>query len=314
MRKGTVILATVSLAIAAVVLLPAFAANPGGRGSGEFEYDCGGSCHTVVSPAVIGMSAPSLAVAGGGTVTLTVSVSVEGVTGPMGVMIVSSLSPVPESLPSATGWAITSDPSGVTSYNYYETDSFAGSGSYQWTLTAPTADGVYPLYARIMHGVDDGSTAYAGDYSAGLSFIVGDIGTPTVPNVIITSPAGEEPVSGTISVGAAIISTNELDYAVLRIDGAVVETISMAPFAWSLDTTRYADGEHVLNITAVDVEANAGYKEITITVDNSSEKELFLGWMYTMAAGSVVIVAWMGVLIVVALSIRKRVMDSKEAK
>ncbi len=314
MRRGTALLAVVSLAIAAVVLLPALEANPGGRGSGEFEYDCGGSCHTVVSPAVIGMSSPSSTVAPGTTVTVTVSVSVSGVTGPMGVMIVSSLSPVPESIPSAAGWSITSDPSGVTSYNYYESATFSGTGSYQWTLTAPATDGVYPLYSRIMHGIDDGSDAYAGDYSAGLSFIVGNIGPSTVPNVIITSPVGEDPVSGAISVSATIFSEKDLDYAVLRIDAAVVESISIAPFVWSLDTTRYADGEHVLNITAVDVDGVTGYKELTITVDNSSEKELLLGWMYTMAAGSIALVAWMGVLIVLALSIRKKVMDSRGVK
>lgn len=314
MRRGTAILTVVSLAIAAVVLLPALEANPGGRDSGEFEYDCGGSCHNVDSPAVIGMSAPSLTVAAGGTVSVTVSVSVGGVTGPMGVMIVSSLSPVPESIPSAAGWTITSDPSGVTSYNYYETNTFAGSGSYQWTLTAPSTDGVYTLYARVMHGTDDGTVEYAGDFQAGLSFVVGDIGTSTVPNVIITSPVGDDAVFGAVSVSATIVSEKELEYAVLRIDGAVVESISVAPFIWSLDTTRYADGEHVLNVTAVDVDGNRGYKELVITVDNSSEKELLLGWMYTMAAGSIAIVAWMGVLIVLALSIRKRVMDSRGVK
>lgn len=298
-----ILFAVIGLATLLVAIAPALTARPGGVASGTEEYDCGGSCHDKASTAVMTMSASNLTVATGGSVTVTVTVSGSQSGSILGVMLVSSLSPVPASIPSAAGWIITADPSGSTTYNYYEIMNYAGSASFVWTLTAPPTQGVYQLFARVMHG---GGEAYAEDDTAGLSFIVGNVGTPGVPTVIITSPIEGEKATGTITVNANIPSSQPIAYASLKMDGVEIGNKSSAPYSWSVDTTTYADGTHVLNITAVDTSGHAGYEQVTVTFDNSASNKELIAWFWTMAAGSIAIVAWVGVLTVVALMIRRR--------
>jgi len=282
---------------------PLIMARPNGVGSGAEEYDCGGSCHDKASTAVMTMASSNLNPDKGASLTVTVDVT-GGQSGPiLGVMIISSLSPVPDSIPTATGWTITSDPGGEPGLNYYEIRDYAGQTTMTWTLTAPATNGVYTLYARVMHG---GGAEYAADYTTGLSFVVGATGTPGVPNVIITSPLSDETVKGTVTVNANIPSTTPVAYAALRFDGVEIGNRTVAPYSWQIDTRTYADGDHVINITAVDEAGHVGYEQLSMTIDNSKVNEELISWVWTMAAGSVAIVAWTGVLIVIALMIRRR--------
>jgi hypothetical protein len=177
-----------------------------------------------------------------------------------------------------------------------------------WTLTAPQQAGTYNLYARVMHGSPSGASEveYAKDYIDGLSFAVGSAVPPGIPNVIVTSPTDGSTVEGSITVNANIPSSQPVAYAILRLDGVEIGNKSAAPFAWTIDTRAYADGDHVLNITAVDTVGNVGYKQVTVNVDNAATNTELLSWVWTMAAGSIAIVAWIGVMIVVALMIRRR--------
>lgn len=310
MKRNVILLTTVCLLAIIILMSPVMSARRGGVGSGTEEYDCGGSCHTALSSATITMFASNLTPALGGTVTVTVNVS-GGNSGPiLGVIIVSSLSPVPASIPTAAGWGITTDPSGSTKDNYYEISNYASQTSMVWTLTAPQQSGIYSLYARVMHG---GGSEYAKNYVDGLSFAVGSAGIPGIPNVILTSPTEGSTVKGSITVNANIPSAQPIAYAVLKLDGTEIGNRSAAPFAWTIDTQTYADGDHILNITAVDVVGNVGYKQITMHVDNAATNTELLAWVWTMAAGSIAIVAWIGVMIVIALMIRRRY-TQKEGK
>jgi hypothetical protein len=58
----------------------------------------------------------------------------------------------------------------------------------------------------------------------------------------------------------------------------------------------------------VDSNGKVGYKQISFTVDNARTNTLLLNWVWTMAAGSIAIIAIVSVLMVVALLIRRRVM------
>jgi hypothetical protein len=78
-----------------------------------------------------------------------------------------------------------------------------------------------------------------------------------------------------------------------------------------LNTENYIDGIHTINITVVDVEGNIGYKESTMTINNSEKNTEMFSWIVTMVVGSIAIVAAIGVLIVVALLIRRRVMGKR---
>ena len=298
------------LFVLALVLIivgsPVLSARQGGVGSSTEEYDCGSSCHNKASTATVSMSASDTTLTPGQAVTVTVAVSGGQSGNILGVMLVTTLSPVPESIPAAKGWTINADPSGTTAYNYYEVTNYAGSGTYSWSLTAPEVDDAYQLFARVMHG--GGDQAFAVDDVVGVSIAVGSTGTPVGPIVSIISPTSGETVDGVVTITASIPSSEPLVYALLSIDGVAKENKSGAPFSWTLNTETLADGEHVINITAVDTLGKVGYKELTITIDNARANTLLLNWVWTMAAGSIAIIAIVSVSIVVALLIRRKIM------
>ena len=300
MRRSRILLVLALLVPIILAAAPLTNARLGGEGSGIRQYDCGSSCHVTPSTAVVTMSAPSLTVEKGGSVTVTVSVS-GGNSGPiLGVMLVASLSPDPSSLPSAAGWTITADPSGSGTNNYYEISSYAGLVSLQWSLTAPLTDGNYPLFARVHHG--GGGEAQFANNEAGLSFLVGTGGISGAPVVNIISPSDWEYVEGVITVSASIQSSTPIAYALLQIDGVVVDNKSQEPFQWDVNTTEYANGELSLNVTAYDTNGSFGHKEITVNVNNPVAEKAVLNWVW-MAVGGVAII--LGI-VAVALFMRKK--------
>ena len=292
-----------------VALTPGLNAYPGGYEDADVQYGCGDGCHTTISNSIISMNASKTDLGPGEIVSVTVTVEgAEADDSPLGVMIVSSLNPS-GSLPSDAGWTIISDPFGGA-HNYVQLEDYQDTASLTWSLRAPDAEGTYTLYAQELHG--EGSR-YVNDYSAGLMFAVGEGEVPVsgVPSVIISSPSSGSNVSGKITVAATIVSSAAVDYAILRIDCMIVDNRSEAPFAWEIDTESYADGLHLINITAVDEEGGKGYKEVMISVNNAEKKEEMLAWITTMVVGSIAIVAAMGVLIVVALMVRRRIVGKE---
>jgi molybdopterin-containing oxidoreductase family membrane subunit len=299
MRRGLILLALALLVPIIVAAAPSTDAFVGGQGSGIEQYDCGSSCHVTPSTAVVTMFTPSLTVEKGGLVTVTVSVS-GGNSGPiLGVMLVATLNPDPTSIPSAAGWTITTDPSGSGTDNYYEITSYAGLVSLQWSLTAPQIDGNFSLFARVQHGV--GGEAQFANNEAGLSFLVGAGGVSGVPVVDIISPLDWQSVEGVITVNVSIQSSTPIAYALLQIDGVVVNNKSQEPFRWDVNTTEYANGEHSLNITAYDANGSFGHKEITVNVNNPVAKKANYNWAW-MAVGGVALIIG---IVAVALFMRK---------
>lgn len=308
MRRSHVALFLVAVLIAVAVLSPTMTATP--TGDSNEQYGCSTGCHTVKSSSVITMTSSTTTPTPGGTVTVTINVSGgEASSTPLGVMILSTLA-TSGSLPSDAGWTIVSDPTGATAYNYHEITTYTGSVSWTWTLTAPTSEGIYALYAREIHGNGE---AYSLDYSTGVAFSVGNPGTPGQISLVITSPLANSNVSDSITVAAAMIPSSDISYAILSIDGVQVDNKTEAPFSWTIDTRLYADGTHAINVTATNATGAHGYDEISVTVNNAGEEEKLLDWMWTMAAGSLLIIAIISSLIVAALLIRKNLME-KEGK
>ncbi|UCE80860.1 MAG: hypothetical protein JSV94_06910 [Methanobacteriota archaeon] len=326
MRKRSLLILVSALALSAIVVAPGIDAYNNGVGSSDLEYDCGGSCHNEASTCTITMSASNETPSPGDTITVCVEVSGGEASGsPLGVQIVSCTT-TSNSLPSDDGWTIISDPSGTTTYNYYEVDSYQGSLAISWQLSAPSTTGWYILYAREFHG--DGGV-YATDYSAGLAITVTDWSNggepptngeepPTngeepvnVPVVLITSPSNSATVEGNITVNANVISVDAITCAILKIDGEVVSEKTEPPFTWTVDTTNLTEGGHVLLVTVVDSTGDKVDKEIAVFVDNESELVPMFGWILTMAAGTIVIITGTAMLIVLALYLRKRTMERR---
>lgn len=305
--KKLLLIAFLLWAILMAIIAPVISAYPGGIGNSDQGY-CGESCHSVTSIATIDMHASDTNPSPGEIITVTVNVSGgEASNTPLGVMLISSLTPA-DSLPSAKGWTIVSDPSGSTAFNYHEVSSYSNQISLTWTLLAPSIEGVYTLYAREMHG---NGNSYSKDFTTGIVFTVGSQGSQTVPTVIINSPINGEKVLGTITIAANIVSTEAIQYAVLRIDGVVKGNLTVAPFTWNLDTATLQDGIHTINITAVDSNGGIGYKEVTIDAWNEGRAATMTNWIATILAGTIAIVSIVGVLIVVVLLLRKRIIEGK---
>ena len=293
-----------------ISITPGLYAYPGGyEDAADVQYGCGDGCHETVSMSTISMNASKTGLTPGETVSVTVTVEgAEADGAPLGVMILSSLNPT-GSLPSDAGWVIIADPLGST-HNYVQVEDYQGSVSLTWSLQAPSTEGTYALYAQELHG--DGSR-YVNDFSAGLMFAVGEVEIPVsgVPVVTISSPTSGTNLSGRITVVASVMSPAPIEYTILRVDCLVVDNKSAAPFSWEIDTERYSDGFHVINITAVDEDGGKGYKEVIISVNNAEKKEEMFAWITTMVVGSIAIVAAMGVLVVIALVIRRRVLGKE---
>lgn len=321
LRKSNLLVLVMAAILTVIVLAPGIYANPGGVGSKNLEYDCGGSCHDAVSTSVITMSATNTTPAPGGAVTVTVTVSGgEASDSELGVMIVSATT-YTNSQPSADGWAIVADPSGSTMFNYYEVQEYSGSVSLSWDLTAPSTLGVHVLFAREMHG---GPGTYANDYATGLVFTVtdysaggdgGDDGgtdtTANIPTVWITSPSNAATVSGNVTINANIVSVDEIVSATLKIDGTIIGELTSTPFSWTVDTTNMTEGGHTITVTVVDSTGDSVSKEIAVFVDNESELVSMLEWVVTIGAGAVTIVCVVGMMVVLALYIRKRVVERR---
>jgi len=308
MGRSFLVLALLVAIACVVALSPEMSAFDNGVGDANEGYGCSTGCHTVQSSAVITMWSPTTNPGEGETVTLTVNVTGgEASDSPLGVMILSALA-TSGSLPSDTGWTILSDPTGTTTYNYHEIPAYMGSVSWTWTLQAPSTPDQYTLYAREIHGNGD---TYSLNNQTGLTFIVGDIVTPGIISVVITSPTANSEVSDTITVAASMVPSADISYAILSIDGEEVDNKTSAPFLWTIDTHVYTDGAHVLNITATNATGAHGYEEITITVNNAGEETMLLSWVWTMAAGSILMIALIGTSMVVALLIRKHQMEKK---
>jgi len=304
LKKSHLFLALIAASIAVIIASPGISGYEGGVPDSNLDYGCSTNCHTKQSGSAITMDASATDLDIGQSVTVSVGVTGGEASGtPLGVMIVSALTK-DGSLPSDAGWTITSDPTGSATNNYHEVGAYAGSVTMSWTLTAPSTAGVYTLYAREIHGNGD---TWKNDYSAGIAFIVGTI-APGELTVFITSPSSGSEVAGTISVAATMIPQGDISYAILSVDGNVVDNKGSGPFTWSLDTEQFTDGAHVIKVTAVNSTGAVGVEEIAVTINNAAAGETILSWVWTMAAGSLLIIAFLAMFIVMALMIRRRVM------
>ncbi|MCU0852112.1 MAG: Ig-like domain-containing protein [Thermoplasmata archaeon] len=319
MRKLTFLLAA-ALGLAAIVASPTIIAYNNGVSVHDYEYDCGGSCHDTQSTCAITMAASNVTPAPSMSLTLWVNITGgEAHASPLGVMIVSATS-TSNSLPSIDGWTIMADPSGSTAYNYYQITSYSDSASLMWQLTAPSTLGIHMLFAREMHG---NGGIYATDYSAGLMFTVAtpadggddggdDGGTVTnLPTLVITSPSNAATIKGNMTINANVVSVDEIVSAALKIDGNLIGQKTAAPFTWVIDTRNMTDGGHVIVISVTDSTGDTVTKEVAVFVDNESDMMSMLEWLVTMGAGTVAIISVSGMLVVLALYIRKRVVSRR---
>jgi thermitase len=84
----------------------------------------------------------------------------------------------------------------------------------------------------------------------------------TAPTVAIAAPLGSSSVSALVPVNVNAADNVGVSRVELRVNGALVATDSVAPFALSWDSTRVANGMSNLVATAFDAAGNSGTSAI----------------------------------------------------
>lgn len=265
MMKERRLMTFVSLFVASLILINVgIEGTNNGVGSGDLEYNCGTSCHDIASAATVSMGASTLNPNPGETITVTVTVTgAEVVAEAFGVFLVRSATST-NSMPSVDGWVIISDPSGTTTFNYYEEPSITGGVVWTWTLQAPLAGGTYNLYAREHHGDPGANVRYFSEDLVGLTFTI--TATDNPPSFYVTAPGsapGEQYVQGTmLAIDWAASDDNpwpsagnivNLTYGATPTGGTPVanlQAVGAGTYSW--DTSVVAPGVYYVNGSVYD--------------------------------------------------------------
>ncbi len=99
------------------------------------------------------------------------------------------------------------------------------------------------------------------------SFIVDN----TKPNTTITSPSAGATLSGTTQVTVSASDGNGISSVSLYVDGVYQSSDNTAPYAISLDTRNWPDGDHTLKIRGWDRAGNGKDIQITVTFSNNAQ-------------------------------------------
>jgi hypothetical protein len=303
-RKTYIVIVLAMVALVALLAIPI--EGNGGITSSNRNSNCN-NCHSSDGSISVGLSSPTTQVTPGQQVAVTVTTSGTGSnSGRVGIV----LSTPSGAQPSSAGWAVVMDPSQSTSFNNYVDMSGPSSGTYIWTLTAPNTVGSYSLMARAAFD-KNGNTVY-GDSSSQLSFTVAS-STSTLPSVSISSPVDGAVVTGNVTVIASVTPGNDtVSYVQVMIDGAQVGNLTSSPYSFVLDTTKYSDGPHIINVTASGPSGTIASKDQTINVQNqgaaeTGDEDLGNELTLTIVAGSLAAVAvFAGLLVLVSSSLRRR--------
>lgn len=95
----------------------------------------------------------------------------------------------------------------------------------------------------------------------------------TGPSVSISNPSAGERLSGIVGVEVSATDPSGVASADLMLNGSVVATDIGAPFAFSLDTSRFPDGPATLQVRAKDAVGNSGTSaSVGVTIANDTTK------------------------------------------
>ena len=88
------------------------------------------------------------------------------------------------------------------------------------------------------------------------------------PSVLITSPANNGTVTGTIQVQGSVTDNVGVTKIQFYVDGQLVASAASSPFAISWNTANSANASHTLTVNASDAAGNVGSAFVTVSVSN----------------------------------------------
>lgn len=86
--------------------------------------------------------------------------------------------------------------------------------------------------------------------------------------IVIRAPFNNTLVTGPFFVAAEVVGGGTMLSGTLYIDGASQGTKTTQPYNWTIDSSQFSNGVHIINVTARGATAN-GSDEITVRTDNS---------------------------------------------
>jgi hypothetical protein len=101
-------------------------------------------------------------------------------------------------------------------------------------------------------------------------FSVEPTGANTPPTVSVTSPKAGQTVSGTLAYAANASDNAGVSRVDFFVDATALVSDTAAPYGGSLDTTKLANGTHVLKATAYDAQGLSAASQVSINVQNGS--------------------------------------------
>lgn len=132
------------------------------------------------------------------------------------------------------------------------------------------------------------------------------------PIVAVGSPASGSSVSGAIAVNATVTGVSSVSWVRLSVDWQEIANRSSSPYNFDLDTTKFSNGQHNINVTASDPDGGFGWKELTIDVQNqgapgSDSGDIVNEMALTIVAGSLAVVAiFAALLMLISSTLRRR--------
>src|SRR3989339_2183950 len=89
------------------------------------------------------------------------------------------------------------------------------------------------------------------------------------PTINITAPANNSVVSEVVAIeGTATDAEGGISKVCFYIDNVIKSTDTTAPYAYTLDTTQYTNGTHIIKAVATDTIAQTASTQITVTINN----------------------------------------------
>jgi len=198
----------------------------------------GGNCTTTTNTApTVSVTAPT----SGGTVSGTTTLSATAAATTTGATITSVQFQVDGT---NVGTADTTAP-----YSYSWNTSSVSNGTHTITAIATDSNGLKTTSSSVTVTVKNGDT--------------------TPPTVNLTNPTNNQTVKGTVAVTATASDNVGVTKVQFYVDGVLASSVTASPYSYTWDTTKVANGSHILRAAAYDAAGNVGNSQINVTVQNA---------------------------------------------
>src|SRR3989339_1810844 len=168
---------------------------------------------------------------------------------------------------SVTITATASDDNGVSRVNFYIDNILKSTDTaspYTYSLdTTGYANGVHTIKAVATDTI-------AQTANAQISVTVNNVApVDNPPTINITAPVNNSIVSGIVTISGTASDDNGVSSVMFYVDNILKSTDTTVPFVYTIDTTQYSNGTHIIKVIATDTIGQTANAQITISIDNT---------------------------------------------